>query len=226
MFKFVVDDAKRYKSATDPIVNLIDEGLLEVGKEGLFLRAMDPSQIAMISFSMPKTSFVEFDAPSPSAKIGLDFDNLSKILSRTRGGEKLEISRVENKVQLKFVGAKRKRSFKVPILDMPAGVTKEPSVQHDAVIKVHRGKKKADVKLGAEFGEKENGQGLKALRAVSPRTGYRGSPHSHDQNLKIEYYTKRDLSRASWSKVAQIKTGQYIATVDGWEKVTGMRGKG
>ncbi|HIH19231.1 TPA: proliferating cell nuclear antigen (pcna) [Candidatus Micrarchaeota archaeon] len=136
MFKFVVDDAKRYKSATDPIVNLIDEGLLEVGKEGLFLRAMDPSQIAMISFSMPKTSFVEFDAPSPSAKIGLDFDNLSKILSRTRGGEKLEISRVENKVQLKFVGAKRKRSFKVPILDMPAGVTKEPSVQHDAVIKV------------------------------------------------------------------------------------------
>jgi proliferating cell nuclear antigen len=136
MFKFSVDDARRYKNATDPIVNLIDEGSLEVGKEGLFLRAMDPSQIAMISFSMPKSAFAEYDAPVPSAKIGLDFDNLSKILGRTRGNEKLEISQVENKMQLRFVGAKRKRSFKVPVLDLPAGATKEPSVQHDAIIKV------------------------------------------------------------------------------------------
>ncbi len=136
MFKFSVDDAKRYKSATDAIVNLIDEGLLEIGKDGLFLRAMDPSQIAMVSFSMPKTAFADYDAPTPSARIGLNFDNLSKILSRTRGAEKLEISQVENKLALKFIGGKRKRSFKVPVLDMPAGVTKEPAVQHDAVVKV------------------------------------------------------------------------------------------
>jgi proliferating cell nuclear antigen len=109
---------------------------LEVGKEGLFLRAMDPSQIAMVSFSMPKSAFAEYDAPAPSAKIGLDFDNLSKILGRTRGNEKLEISQVENKVQLRFVGAKRKRSFKVPVLDLPAGANKEPTVQHDAIVKV------------------------------------------------------------------------------------------
>ncbi|VVC01297.1 DNA polymerase sliding clamp [uncultured archaeon] len=136
MFKFSVDDARRYKSATDPIVNLIDEGLLEVGKEGLFLRAMDPSQIAMVSFSMPKSAFAEYDAPAPSAKIGLDFDNLSKILGRTRGGQNREIAQRENTPQLRFGGAKRKRSFKVPVLDLPAGATKEPSVQHDAVVKV------------------------------------------------------------------------------------------
>lgn len=136
MFRFIVDDAKKYKNATDAIVNLIDEGLLEVGKDGLFLRAMDPSQIAMVSFTMPKAAFVEYDAPVPSARVGLNFDAISKILSRTRGGEKLEISKEENKLQLRFVGAKRKRSFKVPILDMPAGASKEPSIQHDAVVKV------------------------------------------------------------------------------------------
>lgn len=136
MFKFTVDDAKRYKNATDAIVNLIDEGQLEVGKDGLFLRAMDPSQIAMVVFSMPKTAFLEYDAPVPSAKVGLNFDNISKILARTRGGEKLEISQAENKLQLKFMGEKRKRSFKVPVLDMPAGTTKEPALQHDAIIKM------------------------------------------------------------------------------------------
>jgi proliferating cell nuclear antigen len=136
MFKFAVDDAKRYKSATDAIVNLIDEGLLEVSEEGLFLRAMDPSQIAMVSFSMPKSSFSEYSAPTPSAKIGLNFDNISKILSRTRGAEKLEISKEGNKLQLKFIANKRKRSFRVPILDMPVGVTKEPPIQHDAFVRI------------------------------------------------------------------------------------------
>ena len=136
MFKFVVDDAKRYKSAIDPIVNLIDEGILEVREEGLFLRAMDPSQIAMVSFQMPKSAFSSYEAPTPSAKIGLNFDALSKMLSRTRGAEKLELSQEANKLQLKFSGEGRKRSFKVPILDMPAGVAKEPTIVHDAAIKV------------------------------------------------------------------------------------------
>jgi len=136
MFRFTVDDAKRYKSATDAIVNLIDEGLLEVGKDGLFLRAMDPSQIAMVLFSMPKAAFSDYDAPAAPAKVGLDFGNLSKILARTRDGEKLEISQQENKVQLKFMSGKKKRSFKVPVLDLPAGATREPAVAHDAVVKV------------------------------------------------------------------------------------------
>jgi proliferating cell nuclear antigen len=136
MFKFTVDDAKRYKNATDAIVNLIDEGQLEVGKDGLFLRAMDPSQIAMVAFAMPSSAFTSYEAPAPSSKVGLNFDNIAKILSRSRGGEKLEISQAENKLQLKFFGEKRKRSFKVPVLDMPAGATKEPALQHDVSVKV------------------------------------------------------------------------------------------
>ena len=136
MFKFTVDDAKRYKNATDAIVNLIDEGILEVREEGLFLRAMDPSQIAMVSFQMPKTAFTTYEATSPSPKIGLNFDALSKILSRTRGAEKLEIAQEQNKLSLKFSGEGRKRSFKVPIIDMPGGVAKEPTIVHDALVKV------------------------------------------------------------------------------------------
>ena len=136
MFKFTVEDAKRYKNATDAIVNLIDEGIMEVREDGLYLRAMDPSQIAMVSFAMPKTAFVDFEAPTPSAKVGLNFDAIAKILSRTRGAEKLQVSQEGNKFQLKFVGTSRKRSFKVPIIDMPAGVAKEPSIVHDAVVKV------------------------------------------------------------------------------------------
>lgn len=138
MFRFLVEDAKKFRSAVDAIVNLIDEGPLEVGPGGLTLRAMDPSQIAMVSFAMPKTSFVEYDAPNP-VRVGLNFDNLSKFLSRARAGEKLEISHDENKVTLRFSAGKRKRSFKIPVLEMTGGANREPNVQPESYVKMTGG---------------------------------------------------------------------------------------
>ncbi|MCL6088835.1 MAG: DNA polymerase sliding clamp, partial [Candidatus Marsarchaeota archaeon] len=61
MFRFVIEDARRFKSAIDSIVSLIDEGALDVTPAGLVLKAMDPSQIAMVCFSMPKAAFVEYE---------------------------------------------------------------------------------------------------------------------------------------------------------------------
>ncbi len=135
MFRFVVEDAKKFKSAIDAIVNLIDEGTLEINADGIMLKAMDPSQIAMVCFSMPKSAFVEYEAPNP-VRVGLNLDNLSKYLSRSRSDEKLEISQDENKVALKFIAGKHRRSFKMPILDMPAGISREPNVVPDVVVKM------------------------------------------------------------------------------------------
>jgi proliferating cell nuclear antigen len=133
MFRFVVEDARRFKSAIDAIVNLIDEGALEVTPAGLLLKAMDPSQIAMVSFTMPKSAFVEYEVTNP-ARVGLNFDNLSKILARARGDEKLEIAQEENRVSVRFIAGKHKRSFKVPVLEMPAAVSREPNIASDVTL--------------------------------------------------------------------------------------------
>ncbi|MDE1797989.1 MAG: hypothetical protein KGH63_01105, partial [Candidatus Micrarchaeota archaeon] len=133
MFRFVIEDARKFKSAIDAIVNLIDEGALEVTPAGLLLKAMDPSQIAMVSFTMPKSAFVEYEVANP-ARVGLNFDNLSKILSRARGDEKLEIAQEENRVSVRFIAGKHKRSFKVPVLEMPAAVSREPNIVSDVTL--------------------------------------------------------------------------------------------
>ncbi len=145
MFRFVVDEVRRFRSAIDAIVNLIDEGSLEIGPGGLTLRAMDPSQIAMISFAMPKSAFVEYDAPNP-VRVGINFDTLSKVLARARPNEKLEIAQEENKVVLKFHSGKRKRSFKLPMLEMTGGTNREPNVSADATIKMLGGSFKETIR--------------------------------------------------------------------------------
>jgi len=148
MFKFVVEDAKKWKNSIDAIVNLIDEGQLEVSKDGISLRAMDTSQIAMISFFMPSSAFMEYSVEGLH-RVGINFDSLIKILARTRGKEQLEISQEENKLVLRFISGKRKRSFKVPILELPMGAQKEPTIQHTALIKINGGQLKETLRDAA-----------------------------------------------------------------------------
>ena len=59
--KLVISDAKQFKQSIEAVVNLVDEGLFEVNENGLHLRAMDPSQIAMVDYLMPKAVFKEFE---------------------------------------------------------------------------------------------------------------------------------------------------------------------
>ena len=135
MFRFVIEDARRFKSAIDSIVSLIDEGALDVTPAGLVLKAMDPSQIAMVCFSMPKAAFVEYEV-GDAVRVGLNFDSLSKILARAQGGEKLEVAQEENKIAIRFYEGKHKRSFKIPVLEMPLGAGREPAITPDSVVKM------------------------------------------------------------------------------------------
>lgn len=140
MFEVSVEDAKFWKNCVDAIVNLIDEGVLEVKADGISLRAMDPSQIAMVSFFVPKKSFVEYNVEG-SERLGLNFDNLAKFLARAREKEKLRMVLEENRLGMEFSGEGR-RSFKVPLLDLSAGPQKEPKIEYDATVKVNAGQLK------------------------------------------------------------------------------------
>ncbi|MFH1448375.1 MAG: proliferating cell nuclear antigen (pcna) [Candidatus Micrarchaeota archaeon] len=138
MFDIQIEDAKLWKNCIDAIVNLIEEGTFEIENDGIRLRAMDPSQIAMVSFFIPKTAFSEYKINAPN-KIGLNFDNLSKIMARTRGGEKLNMSLDENKLVMEFSSGTSKRNFKVPLVEMPPGTHKELKIEHDSIVTMDAG---------------------------------------------------------------------------------------
>ena len=138
--ELVLEDAKLFKSCIDAIVNLVDEGSFEVSKNGLHLRTMDPSQIALVDFTLGAEAFKKIDADEPAA-LGINLVDLSKILSRSRSSEKLSLSLDEkesNKLSLEFLGA-NKRTFKLPLLDLAVSSPKEPKIQFDSHIKMRGG---------------------------------------------------------------------------------------
>jgi len=91
----------------------------------------------MVSFNAPSKSFTSYKVDA-AEKIGINFDNLSKILARTRGKERLRMAREENRLDLDFTG-ESKRGFKIPLLDLSAGPQKEPKIDYDATVKIKGG---------------------------------------------------------------------------------------
>ena len=135
VFEFKLDNAKYWRDCVEAIVSLVDEGVFSISKDGISLRAMDPSGISMVSFFMPSKAFSTYEIEK-NTSIGLNLDNLSKILSRTRDNEGLILKDADNKLLLEFVSSNGKRRYKLQMIDIKAKEEKEPKVEFDANVEV------------------------------------------------------------------------------------------
>ena len=66
MFKIKVADAKLLRDMISAISILVDEATFNLVAEGMKLRAMDPSRVAMVDFEWPKTVFDEYQCDTPT----------------------------------------------------------------------------------------------------------------------------------------------------------------
>lgn len=117
MFKLKVSDAKLLRDMATAISILVDEATFKIEPEGLKLRAMDPSRVAMIDFEWPKTIFEEYVCEAPS-KMCINISELLKLLKRAGKDEAVELSLDEKtaKLQVNITG-KYSRNFTMPTLE-------------------------------------------------------------------------------------------------------------
>lgn len=137
--EFSFKDAKFFKQCIDAVGSLIDEGSFEISKEGIRLRSLDPSQIAMVDFKLPKGhAFSSYDVEDPRT-ISLNLQDLSKVFARSKGSEKVTIlfdEKEGNRLQIEFAGD-TKRAFKLPLLDLrETAMPKEPKVALETMVKI------------------------------------------------------------------------------------------
>jgi proliferating cell nuclear antigen len=117
MFKLKVADAKLLKDMATAISILVDEATFKMGAEGLKLRAMDPSRVAMVDFEWSKTVFEEYTCTEPT-KMCINISELLKLLRRTGRDEAVELSIDEKtgRLQIRITGMYT-RNFTMPTLE-------------------------------------------------------------------------------------------------------------
>jgi len=135
MFKLKVSDAKLLKDMTTAISILVDEATFKIDTDGLKLRAMDPSRVAMIDFSWPKTIFEEYTC-TELTKICINISELLKLLKRAGRDESVELSLDDKtgRLQVKIMG-KYTRNFTMPTLEASEEEVPTPKISFNVKAK-------------------------------------------------------------------------------------------
>ncbi len=136
MFKLKVSDAKPLRDMTTAISILVDEATFKIDPDGLKLRAMDPSRVAMIDFEWPKTIFEEYICQEPT-KICINISELLKLLKRAGKDESVELSLDDKtgKLQVKIMG-KYSRNFTMPTLEASEEEVPTPKISFNVKAKM------------------------------------------------------------------------------------------
>jgi len=123
--------AEVLREIVDVVSTLVDEAKINVGKEGLTVKAVDPAHVAMVDLTLDRSAFESYRADE--AELGLDMDKIKEILKLARCGVAIAIAHDEDKNRLVVnVGNTTRRMSlvdtagmsdpKVPSLNLPAKV--------------------------------------------------------------------------------------------------------
>ena len=134
MFKVKVSDAKLLRDAVTAISTLIDEGTFNIDSDGIRLRSMDPSRVAMVDFVMQKTVFDEY-VSDEETKICLSLTELLKLLKRAGRDEAVELLLDEKTAQFVItIRGKYVRTFRMPTLEASEDEVPTPKIVFNAKV--------------------------------------------------------------------------------------------
>lgn len=135
MFKLKMADAKLLRDMTTAISILVDEATFHISPEGIKLRAMDPSRVAMIDFEWPKTVFDEYICSEPT-KMCINIGELLKLLKRTAKDEAIELFLDEKTARLQIrISGKYVRTFNMPTLEASEEEVPTPKISFNVKAK-------------------------------------------------------------------------------------------
>lgn len=135
MLSIKVGDAKLLRDMFSAISTLVDEATFEFITDGMKLRAMDPSRVAMVDFEWPKTVFDEYICSDP-IKICINMGEMLRLLRRSSRDESVHLTLDEKtgRLRMSIIG-KYSRTFDMPTLEAIVEEVPTPKVTFNAKAK-------------------------------------------------------------------------------------------
>ncbi|RLG70299.1 MAG: proliferating cell nuclear antigen (pcna) [Candidatus Iainarchaeum archaeon] len=121
-------DSVAFQKAVDAISSFISEGNFRFNEKGISFKAVDPSQIVLVEFTMPKNSFETFNVEPTLA--GVDIIEFSKILSRALPDDKLKLKLTDSEMII-ILDSELHREFSLPLLEISQADVKIPQQKLD-----------------------------------------------------------------------------------------------
>ena len=120
-FTLKLDNSRILKGIVETLASIIDETEFRVTPKEFMITAMDPSRICLLKLTIKKENFDDYKC-SAESKVGLNLDDLDKILKRSAANDSVEIdfNQKDQKIKIKMrrEGTSRTRTFSLALLDI------------------------------------------------------------------------------------------------------------
>ena len=122
--------------AVEIISELVLEVRVKMNEFGLSITAMDPANVAMVGFKLPKSAFSQFDLGADNQVLGVNLEDLKRILKRAGSGSSIILEKVENTLHIQIYD-RIKRNFALNLIEVESEDKEMPSLEYSSVIKMN-----------------------------------------------------------------------------------------
>lgn len=120
-----LDEPKLLSDIISIISELVLEVKIKVNKQGMSIVAVDPANVALVSFKLPATVFSQIEVDEEV--MGVSLDSLKSVLRRCSPSSSLFLQTEDNLLKIQ-IQDKIKREFKLALIDIEAEEKTMPSL--------------------------------------------------------------------------------------------------
>ncbi|MEK0336616.1 MAG: hypothetical protein QQN41_04180 [Nitrosopumilus sp.] len=112
-----LDNPALLSKVVEIISELVTEVRIKVNESGLSIAAMDPANVAMVGFKLPRSAFSQFETGYET--LGINLDDFKRILKRCGIGSSLILEKKENLLNIQ-IHDRIKRTFTLSLIEIDA----------------------------------------------------------------------------------------------------------
>ena len=114
--KLVLAETKQFIDSISIISELVNEVRFRISKDKIELIAMDPANVAMVSFKLLSSAFIEYEVEAET-QICVNLDSLKQILRRIKSVDIMILELEKNKLKIQIKN-ETIRTFHLSLIDM------------------------------------------------------------------------------------------------------------
>jgi len=127
-----LDNPKLLSDITSIISELVTEVRMKINKDGLSVIAIDPANVALVSFILPSSGFSAVEVPNEEV-LGVNLDSLKNVLRRAGIGSSLIMQTEDNMLKIE-IHDKIKRVFNLALINIEQEEKIMPSLEFSCKI--------------------------------------------------------------------------------------------
>jgi proliferating cell nuclear antigen len=120
--------------AVEIISDLVMEVRIKINDFGLSITAMDPANVAMVNFKLPKSAFSKFE--SGEETLGVNLDSLKRILKRCGAKSSLILQKEEENLNI-LIDDRITRNFSLALIEIDKEEKELPNLDFSSKVEIN-----------------------------------------------------------------------------------------